>query len=98
MMSAIGAPNPTPKRPAKIIAFVESPGCVVARPTTPPDRIKNPTNKGARIVFNFVLAKPYTTVLKALQIQTGWPRATSRNGSWVKREVVLSEVLAETVE
>jgi hypothetical protein len=71
MMSASGAPKPTPNRPAKMIALVESPGCVVARPTVPPVRIRNPTNNGARIDFNFVLAKPYTTVLKAPQIQAG---------------------------
>jgi hypothetical protein len=58
MMRASGAPNPSPTKPEKTIVLVESPGWVRASPTSPPVMIRNPTHKGPRIVFSFVLAKP----------------------------------------
>lgn len=93
MMRASGAPNPRPTKPEKTIALAELLGWIVARPTSPLVKIRNPTINGARIDFNFVLAKPYTTVLNPPQIQAGWALATSRNGSVSKSDVVLFPVL-----
>jgi hypothetical protein len=50
---------------------------------------------GPRIVSNFVLAKPYTTVLNPRAIQAGLSLATSRNGSFSKGDVVLFKMLIE---